>query len=77
MNKSHWGDLDSISVPPALKSDALPTELGRIAEHGSQLNLKSKCHLHISIYIKKKQKILGRPRFDLGTSHTETRRFTN
>ena len=32
LNKSHWGDLDSISGPPALKSDALPTELWRTAE---------------------------------------------
>ena len=36
MNKRHWGDRDLISGPPALKSDALPTELWRIAEGSTQ-----------------------------------------
>ena len=75
MNKSHWGDLDSISDPPALKSDALPTELWRIAEGGFQKFIMPLAYKYI--YIKNKQKTLGRPGFDLGSSRNEIRRSTN
>ena len=36
ISKRHWGDRDLISGPPTLKSDALPTELWRIAKGGTQ-----------------------------------------
>ena len=54
MNKSHWGDLDWISGPSTFKSDALPTELWRIAEGGFQKFIMPLAYKYI--YIKNKQK---------------------